>query len=263
MRFIIALLATLIAVANAYSRHYGTTGHYGNQYGHGGNPNHAHADHFYGYDNVEPDVTLKEGGAGRANNEAKLAAILVEVDAANVVRKEYLQFIHDKRVQRLNEIVQQNTREIVAPFDYQLKLLDREEDDIQNALTAASDDAEDAFFNLKERLRELHDDNVAKLDKEITQIKDAIARTEIDQKEACHTLAAMRLDIAKDIECDSTVPSATYNAIDDRQFHIYEGLYDNFHYDIGHGKGTGEGKVDDKKKGRHLKDIDYGDYEID
>jgi hypothetical protein len=29
-----------------------------------------------------------------------------------------------------------------------------------------------------------------------------------------------------------------------RDFSIYETLFDDFHYDIGHGKGTGEGTID-------------------
>ena len=31
---------------------FGTTGHYGNQFGHGGFQDHSHQDHIYGYDSV-------------------------------------------------------------------------------------------------------------------------------------------------------------------------------------------------------------------
>ena len=37
---------------------YGTTGHYGNQYGHGGNELHDHHDHIYGYDSVPKEKLL-------------------------------------------------------------------------------------------------------------------------------------------------------------------------------------------------------------
>ena len=36
----------------------GTTGHYGNGYGHGGRDNHDHHDHLYGYDTIKADYDL-------------------------------------------------------------------------------------------------------------------------------------------------------------------------------------------------------------
>ena len=43
------------------SRNYGTTGHYNNMYGHGGNDDHNHDDHKYGYDSVPNDKYLLSG----------------------------------------------------------------------------------------------------------------------------------------------------------------------------------------------------------
>ena len=145
--------------------------------------------------------------------------------------------------------------------------MEKEEDDITVAMTAAVDDAEDAEADMKLRLTKLRDDKVAGLAEEITQIKSAIARTDVDQKEACSVLLAMRLDIAKNITCDGT--NASY-VVDNSglEFREYEGLFDDFHYDIGHGKGTGEGKVDkapvrDGYGGQAPQSGPVGDYEVD
>ena len=49
--FTLALIATIASLGKTQ----GTTGHYGNQYGHGGQDDHAHEDHIYGYDAVKAD----------------------------------------------------------------------------------------------------------------------------------------------------------------------------------------------------------------
>ena len=54
----------------------------------------------------------------------------------------------------------------------------------------------------------------------------------------------------------------SHQAFNNRQ---YEGLFDNFHYDIGHGKGTGEGErdsepVQDGYSGRPSKSGPVGDW---
>jgi hypothetical protein len=66
---------------------------------------------------------------------------------------------------------------------------------------------------------------------------------------------AMRLDITKDITCDTAGVAATFTN-DDTEWRIYEGMFDDFHYDIGHGKGTGD-------SGSSNRDSGYGDYEMD
>jgi hypothetical protein len=55
----------LAIVAGIASANFGTTGHYGNQYGHGGNDYHSHDDHIYGYDSIPAQKALK-GPAGNA-----------------------------------------------------------------------------------------------------------------------------------------------------------------------------------------------------
>ena len=78
-----ALIAS--AVSAGYSKQgyvasegHGTTGHYGNQYGHGGYDDHSHQDHIYGYDSVEQDLNLDE-----AAQEALRDLVIAEVENAN------------------------------------------------------------------------------------------------------------------------------------------------------------------------------------
>ena len=250
-------LFTLAAVASAG---YGTTGHYGNQYAHKGRSDHDHADHSYGYDSVKPDSMLKSG-QGLTDNEARRDAVLPIVEQANLIRIDYLDMIKQKKLQRLTEIKTQNDREIRSPFEYQTRLLEKEEDDITTALTEAIQDSNDAFTDLLERMDDLYLDSISGMQEEVDQIIAAIERTEVDQKHACRVLHALRTDITKNIECtlDLAATTATYTT-SSGEFAMYEGMFDNFHYDIGHGKGLGEGSIDNGKA------RDYGavgDYEID
>ena len=94
------------------------------------------------------------------------------------------------------------------------------------------------------RLTELKDDQVAGMRAEIDRIIDAIERSVVDHKDGCEVLFAMRLDILKNIECDNSDPnnlSASYDDTDETEFREYFNIFDSFQYDIGHGKGTGEG----------------------
>ena len=56
---------------------------------------------------------------------------------------------------------------------------------------------------------------------------------------------AIRASIAKNITCPkdakdaATIDTIAYDG-DNFYFREYEGLFDDFHYDIGHGKGQGE-----------------------
>jgi len=80
----------------------------------------------------------------------------------------------------------------------------------------------------------------------------------------------LRLDILKNVTC-GVGEDATDGAYDDAdilEFREYEGMFDDFHYDIGHGKGTGEGTVDaarvkDGYSGRAPRTGPVGDYETD
>ena len=55
-------LLSLFALSSATERRYGTTGHYGNQYGHGGYQDHDHGDHIYGYDSIPSEHYYRNEG---------------------------------------------------------------------------------------------------------------------------------------------------------------------------------------------------------
>ena len=116
-------------------------------------------------------------------------------------------------------------------------------------------DANSAFDDMIVRLERLYSDKVQGLADEVAQIINTIERAEVDRKDACLVLYAMRLDIAKNIVCNNVAGTAVFTN-DDTQWRIYEGMFDDFHYDIGHGKGTGESGS--SKRGRGV-----GDYEMD
>ena len=61
--FALALVAGLSAARGYGGRsvNYGTTGHFENSYGHGGNDDHNHDDHKYGYDSVPNQKALLSG----------------------------------------------------------------------------------------------------------------------------------------------------------------------------------------------------------
>jgi len=130
-------------------------------------------------------------------------------------------------------------------------------------------DSNAAYTDMLSRIDRLYDDKIAGLQREINQIKDAINRSEFDRKDACDVLFSLRLDILKNINCDSTNPaSPDYDETDTLEFRHYEGMFDDFHYDIGHGKGTGEGKLDsapvkDGYSGSKPEWGPVGDYEVD
>ena len=267
------ILAAVCAIATAsYGRNrqvsYGTTGHYGNQYGHGGNDVHDHQDHIYGYDSVKTKKALKDPTNQAAiDNEATRVAIVAQVEAAHTARLNAFRDVLVRKKQRLDEIKLNNDQEIQAPFDYQKELLRKEEDDITVALTEAFLDANAAFDDMIVRLERLYADKIAGLADEIEEIIRAIERSEVDRKNACEVLQAMRLEIVSDIECDAVAGTATLDADYDAN-REYEGLFDDFHYDIGHGKGTGEGDRDngpvrDGYGGGPGPSGPIGDYEVD
>jgi len=182
----------------------------------------------------------------------------------------YLADVRARKENRLTEIRDITKIEIDAPWNYQLELLRKEEDDITVALTEAFLDANAAFDDMILRMERLLGDKLAGLSDEIEEIKQAIDRSEVDQKDVCKVLFAMRLDILRNVNCDSTTNPGTsaYETDDPLEFREYEGLFDDFHYDIGHGKGTGEGDRDngpvvDGYGGAPPAHGPVGDYEVD
>lgn len=111
----------------------------------------------------------------------------------------------------------------------------------------ATNDVQDAYMDMIERLERLKDDKVAILKREVDQVQQALDRSVTDKKEACKVTRALRVDFIKNVICDETKPTTNikYDTTDSAiEWRIYEGLFDDFHYDIGHGKGVGEGTVD-------------------
>lgn len=158
-----------------------------------------------------------------------------------------------RRLQRLSEIHQRNVRDIAEPFEYQTRLLDQEVDDVIVSMTEATNDASDAFNDMLERLDRLHADKIVLFNNEATLVNDTMVRSVVDRKNPCNVLHALRVDFIKNITCDEDRILALDNllpvfdaasATADGSWRVYEGLFDDFHYDIGHGKGHGTGDVD-------------------
>jgi len=158
-------LALGIASAAAQPGGWGTTGHYDNSYGHGGHPDHAHEDHIYGYDSVFADLDIDD-----AANIALRDLIIAEVEAANDARIAKLDDVRAQRLQRLGEIHDDNLNKISAPFDYQLRLLTEEEDDILQARNNAVRDSNDAYDDMEWRLDQLRDDIIGEMEIEVEKI---------------------------------------------------------------------------------------------
>lgn len=153
--FALAALAGLAAAQN-----WGTTGHYGNAYTGSGTKDHYHADHLYGIDSVPTRKDLKSdqpntAGTARNNNQLRRDNIKTQVTAANLARTTYLGEVFNRKRQRITEIYNKNKREIIAPFTYQDRLLDKETDDVIVAMTEAINDAADAFTDMIDRLDRL------------------------------------------------------------------------------------------------------------
>lgn len=154
-----------------------------------------------------------------------------------------------RRLQRLSEIHQRNVRDIAEPFEYQTRLLDQEVDDVIVSMTEATNDASDAFNDMLERLDRLHADKINLFTNEATLVNDTMVRSVVDRKNPCNVLHAIRVDFIKNITCDEDLITTApvfdaASATADGSWRVYEGLFDDFHYDIGHGKGTGTGDVD-------------------
>lgn len=179
-----------------------------------------------------------------------------------------MQRIEARKVQRFDEIKAQTKREIEAPFNYQLNLLEKEEDDITVALTEAIMDSNASYTDMLNRMDRLYEDKMAALDDEIEKINAALDRSLVDKKNPCKVLRSIRLDILKNVECLPDLTGIAYDTTDVTEFREYQGMFDDFHYDIGHGKGSGEGTTDsdpvvDGRNGRAPSRGPVGDYEVD
>lgn len=110
----------------------------------------------------------------------------------------------------------------------------------------ATNDVQDAYMDMIERLERLKDDKVKVLERERDQVNQALDRSVFDKKQVCYVLFALRVDFINHVQCEEKdTTKIKYDTTDsDIEWRIYEGLFDDFHYDIGHGKGLGEGTID-------------------
>jgi len=131
----------------------GTTGHYGNDYGHGGHDNHSHQDHIYGYDSIAADYDIDE-----TFNSDLRDALIAAIDLAEADRLSYLMEVHMRREVRLGQVKMMNEGKIRAPFNYQIELLNEEQADIRTASNEALKDTNDAFDDMIFRLEQLETD---------------------------------------------------------------------------------------------------------
>lgn len=168
--------------------------------------------------------------------------MITEIRNANTKRVDYINSIKAKRERRLLEIKDDNVSKLKAPFDYQLRLLEEEKNDILQARSNAIRDSNDAFTDLESRLGELQSHISEDQAIEVEKITAAINRAIVDHKNPAKVLYALRIDWLVDIVIDPTNNTLTTATTFD--YNIYEDIFSDFHYDIGHGKGTGEGKID-------------------
>ena len=68
-------------------------------------------------------------------------------------------------------------------------------------------------------------------------------RSEFDRKNAALVLYALKIDWLEHVDADPEGTAVTED-VADMDLDKYDTIFDDFHYDIGHGKGTGEGEVD-------------------
>lgn len=146
------------------------------------------------------------------------------------------------RTQRLTEIYDDNLMKIDAPFDYQIRLLGEEEDDILEARANAVRDSNDAYDDLEWRLDSLSSDIIEDQQIEQERILQAIQRSLVDKKNPAKVFLALKIDWMDTVVVDpttlTTLPVTGTGLTQD--FSDYDGMFNDFHYDIGHGKGTGE-----------------------
>jgi hypothetical protein len=233
------------ALAGSAFAQFGTTGHVGNGFAHKGTKDHSPQDHTYGYDSVPVDFDIVE-----ASNAAISILIKDKVAMANDERLDYLLKIFNKRKQRLSEIHADNLTKLAAPFQYQTRLLQDEENDILRARNNAVRDSNDAYDDLIFRLESFAEDINFGFDDELAYLNNALQRAVIDHKQVCQVLLAFRLDWVDSINCDPSwigigaapaTPAQVLAPVYD--WKEYNNIFSDFHYDIGHGKGLGEGSI--------------------
>lgn len=128
----------------------GTTGHFGNAYGHGGFEDHSNQDNIYGYDSIAADWDIDATANAALRDEIIAAIELAEAD-----RLAYIATVAERRLVRLGQIKDMNQKKIEAPFNYQIELIEEEQDDVRTASNEALKDVNDSYDDMLFRLERL------------------------------------------------------------------------------------------------------------
>lgn len=101
-------------------------------------------------------------------------------------------------------------------------------------------DSNDAYDDLEWRLDALFDDIIEEQAIEVERIENAIDRAIIDKKNLNKVFLALKIDwldiLLVDVTNDDLSTAPTRPAGLNQDFSDYDGMFNDFHYDIGHGK---------------------------
>lgn len=170
------------------------------------------------------------------------------MSAAHTSRVNYIDGVLTKRRNRLSEIHADHVLKVIAPFELQIDLLDKENLDVAAAKTAAEKHAEDYFkdlsgydkatlaFKAEGRMYDYYTDRVEALDREKELIERALNRAVEEAKPVDEVLQAMRIDWLQGVYCSGNL---AYYDKDIYDMSVFDTEFDIFTYDMGHGKGHG------------------------
>lgn len=132
-----------------------------------------------------------------------------------------------------------------------MRLIAEEMDDVLSARNYAVRDANEAYDDLITRIDFFEADIKAVLKDEIDDLGYMLDRAIVDRKQPCKVMNALRIKYFQDqYTCPITADAATTAVAlsaspktGSELFDDYDNVFNDFHYDIGHGKGTGTGAV--------------------
>ena len=191
--------------------------------------------HSIGYDSVDT-MDADKWAAVESDQTTLRSEIIDQIDLAQAARIAYIDDVLERRRERLSDIHEDNLLKIEAPFDYQLDMLEEEQEDINDAKAEATADANEAFEDLKERMEDYKDDRDEALDREEEKVIRILERAVEEGKPVDEVLYAMRLDWLAGVY---TAGQTAYFDDDIYDMTVFDTEFDMFTYDIGHGKGHG------------------------
>jgi len=224
-------------------------------------------DHIYGYDMI-PRITTTEweqfggftgttlnadgpqafngGTAGTIvrTEDARMAYINTQVKIitgelalAVADRTDYITDVLARRRERLEEIHADNSVKIVAPFELQIDLLEEEIDDVKKAMEHATADMTEAKEDLISRMNDYLEDRQDAMDIEMSKVIRLVERAVDEGKSVPDVVYGMKLDWLAGVFFQGGDNIIYDDSIFDD--HVYDGEFDMFSFDIGHGKGHG------------------------